>query len=433
MPLLPRPRRRSPILLAALTAVLALSLAACDGGQYPNSVFTSFTEFNRDVGYLFKILIWLGTIVFVLVEALLIYTLWKYRSRPGQKEPVHVHGNTTLEILWTVIPAIILVFIAVPTVRTIFRTQAKARPDALTVEVIGHQWWWEFRYPQYTAAGANGRTDTLVTANELYLPLGRTVNFHLKTADVLHSFWIPQLGGKRDLIANQTNYLWFTPDSTTAEAWNGFCAEYCGSSHANMKFRAFTVTPQEFEGWAAHQLTPAGGAVQAGAPVPGAPVDTTQGAPAAAPAVAQAPATAAPAFASFPRERIGQHNVPNTPPAAVRNDVSLRGDAARGQQEFTMKGCIGCHSVRGNPTAIGIIGPNLSHFATRHTLGAGLYPNDTRHLALWIKNARKMKPGNLMPTLGQGEIDPTTGKVTITPLLTDQQVADIVAYLQSLQ
>ena len=86
--------------------------------------------------------------------------------------------------------------------------------------------------------GANGRVDTLVTANDLYLPIGRTVNFSLKTKDVLHSFWIPQLGGKRDLISNHTNYLWFTPDSTLeTSAWNGFCAEYCCASHADMRFR----------------------------------------------------------------------------------------------------------------------------------------------------------------------------------------------------
>jgi cytochrome c oxidase subunit II len=433
MPVIPRPRRRSTICFAALTAVLAFTLSAC-GGAYPNSVFTSFTEFNRDVGYLFKILIWLGTIVFVFVEALLLYTLWRYRQREGQKAPEHVHGNTTLEILWTVIPAIILVFIAVPTVRTIFRTQAKARPDALTVEVVGHQWWWEFRYPQYTTTGANGRVDTLVTANELYLPLGRTVNFHLKSADVLHSFWIPQLGGKRDLVTNHTNYLWFTPDSTTADAWNGFCAEYCGASHANMKFRAFTVTPQEFEGWVSHQLAPAVAlASQAAGTAPAAPAAGTTAADSAA-VSPMVPATqGGVSFAGFPRERLKPHNIPATPAPAIAYDANLQGDAARGQMSFVTGGCIGCHSVRGNPTAIGIIGPNLSHFAARHTLAAGIYPNDTRHLALWIKNARRMKPGTLMPTLGKGEIDPQTGAVTTTPLLTDQQIADIVAYLQSLQ
>ena len=110
--------------------------------------------------------------------------------------------------------------------------------------MIGHQWWWEFRYPQYG----------VVTANELYLPAGRTVNFQLNSRDVIHSFWAPQLGGKRDVIANRTNYLWYTPDSSLAgSVFNGFCAEYCGSSHANMRFHVYTVAPADFESWAAHQ------------------------------------------------------------------------------------------------------------------------------------------------------------------------------------
>ncbi|MDF1505816.1 cytochrome c oxidase subunit II, partial [Roseisolibacter sp. H3M3-2] len=246
------PRRLAAALLAG-AALLALT--ACDTGQYPNSIFTKHTEFNADVGSLFGRLFFWGTIVFVLVEALLLYVIIKFRRKPGQAEPKHVHGNTTLEVLWTAIPAVILVFIAVPTVRTIFRTQAKARPDALQVEVIGHQWWWEFRYPEYNVS----------TANELYLPTGRTVNFALKTADVLHSFWIPALAGKRDLISNHTNFLWFTPDSALgAQSWNGHCAEYCGASHANMKFRVYTVTPTEFDSWVAGQKAPAAyGAVAA--------------------------------------------------------------------------------------------------------------------------------------------------------------------------
>ena len=127
-------------------------------------------------------------------------------------------------------------------------TQAKAAPDALQVQVIGHQWWWEFKYPQLG----------ITTANELYLPNGRTVNFELKTLDVLHLFWIPQLGGKRDLISNKSNFLWFTPNKDLpSSAFNGFCAEFCGPSHANMKFRVFTVTPAEFDQWAAHQKQPA--------------------------------------------------------------------------------------------------------------------------------------------------------------------------------
>ena len=187
----------------ALTVALAVFLAACGQQNYPESIFHQRTDVNRDVDYLFKILIYAGTAVFIFVEGILVWTLIKFRKRPGQPEPVHVHGNTTLEIAWTVIPLVILILIAIPTIKTIFKTQAVARSDALQVEVIGHQWWWEFRYPQYQ----------VVTANELYLPVGRTVNFTMTSKDVIHSFWIPALSGKRDVIPNHTNYLWFSPDS----------------------------------------------------------------------------------------------------------------------------------------------------------------------------------------------------------------------------
>src|SRR5215212_7316131 len=253
-----RPRR---LLTAALPAVAAVALTACSA-SYPNSIFHRHTEFNRDVSYLFSILIWLGTAVFIFVEAILLYAIFRYRRRSENDRPEHVHGNTTLEILWTAIPALVLAFIAVPTVRTIFKTQAKAKADALQVEVIGHQWWWEFRYPQYK----------VTTANELYLPVGRTVNFTLRTQDVLHSFWVPQMGGKRDLITNHPNYLWFTPDSVGVNAWNGMCVDNCGASHANMRFRSFTVTPEQFAAWAAHQASPAAfGAVAPAAPAGAAP------------------------------------------------------------------------------------------------------------------------------------------------------------------
>src|SRR4029079_5198938 len=247
-------------------------LTACNNSAYPNSIFHSHTEFNREVDGLWKILIILGIIVFVFVETILLYVMFRYRRRSDDDRPEHVHGNTTLEILWTAIPALILVFIAVPTVRTIFRTQAEAQADAPQVEVVGHQWWWESRYPQYK----------ITTANELYLPLGRTVNFTLRTQDVLHSFWIPQMGGKRDLIANHPNYLWFTPDSVGELAWNGFCVEYCGASHANMRFRSFTVTPEEFAAWAAHQASPAAFGAVAPPVAPGAAAPAGVAAPAGA-------------------------------------------------------------------------------------------------------------------------------------------------------
>ncbi|GLC27112.1 cytochrome c oxidase subunit II [Roseisolibacter agri] len=471
------PRRLAATLLAGAALLV---LAACDSGQYPNSIFTKNSEFNADVGSLFNRLFFWGTIVFVLVEALLLYVIIKFRRKPGQAEPKHVHGNTTLEVLWTAIPAVILVFIAVPTVRTIFRTQAKARPDALQVEVIGHQWWWEFRYPEYNVS----------TANELYLPAGRTVNFSLKTADVLHSFWIPALAGKRDLIANHTNFLWFTPDSALgAAAWNGHCAEYCGASHANMKFRTYTVTAAEFDSWVKGQqavavfgATPAPGQsaspatpgdsaaaaatrAQAGAQSAGPKADAgvaalppssaarsqstpTQSAQqplaagaardttAAGLAAVQGPSAATPAY-TYPMDKLPRHIRPSTPIPAdigrISDAVLASGDAARGQKIYSSQSCIGCHYINGNPMSAGKIGPNLTHVGSRNTIGAGLFPNDARNLAYWIKNTRKMKPGVVMPTLGLNEYDPVTKMQVKAGGLTDQQIADIVAYLLALK
>ena len=417
MPRYLRPRRGGAAILAAAAL---LALAACAGGDYPNSTFLPTTEHNRAVTHLWDTMMFWGTVVFVVVEAILVYTIVKYRRRPGGPEPRHVHGNTVMEITWTLAPALILALIAVPTVRTIFQTQAKAPANALQVEVIGHQWWWEFRYPEYG----------VVTANELYLPHGRPVNFALRTADVLHSFWIPALAGKRDLISNRTNHLWFTPDSTGEAAFNGSCNEYCGASHANMKFRVFTVAPANFEVWARHQA--------ANAVFPPPPPDTA--APLVRPAADVADSTpAAPAPAAgwvFPGDKVPPHVVPQTPiPAglAIPEVVIAAGDAQRGFTTYSRSACIGCHKIRGNPSSLGLLGPDLTHVGSRYTIAGGLFPNDPRHLAHWIKNARAMKPGSLMQTLGKGERDPIMNMTVQAGGLTDAEIADITAYLRSLK
>jgi cytochrome c oxidase subunit 2 len=421
--------------VAALTVALALFLAACGQDKYPDSIFHHRTDSNRDVDYLFKILIYAGTGVFIFVEGILVLTLIRFRRRPGQPEPKHVHGNTALEITWTVIPLLILALIAVPTVRTIFKTQAAARSDALQVEVIGHQWWWEFRYPQFTTPGTNGRVDTVVTANELYLPIGRTVNFTLKSRDVIHSFWVPALAGKRDVVSNHTNYLWYTADSSGVNAWNGACVEYCGTSHANMRFKAFTVSEADFNSWIAHQQTTAQGVAPAVAPAaPGAAGQNPAGAPPAGGAPVQ---VAQAGFVSFPRDKMPGYTVPQTPrPAGLAFDDNAlaTGSAASGEKLVTQGICIACHTIRGVPTMVSIMGPNLTHLASRTTIAGGIYPNDARHLARWVKNANAMKPGVTMPTLGLGEYDPVTVKGPVKlGGFTDQQIADIVAYLQSLK
>lgn len=428
-----RPRRWAS---AALLGALVFGLAACSG-PYPNSTFNHTTDFNADIDSLWdKLLIW-GTIVFVGVEAALVWTIFRFRRRPGGATPKQVHGNTALEITWTAIPAVILIFIAIPTVRTIFKTQAKAAPDALQVEVIGHQWWWEFKYPQYG----------ITTANELYLPKGRTVNFQLKTIDVLHSFWIPQLGGKRDLVSNRTNYMWFTPntDLPTA-AYNGFCAEFCGASHANMRFRTFVVEPGEFEQWMAHQKQNAVFPIPVAAPTaPAAGTAAAGGAPvvlAANQQPADSAAVAAPAQVPvwvFPKEKVDgefKHIIPTAKlPVGLAFDEALleKGDAERGRAKYSSSTCIGCHTVKGNPMSLGNIGPNLTHVGTRYTIAGGLYPNDAKHLAYWIKNAQAMKPGAQMPTMGKGLTDPTLKAVVNIGGLTDADIADIVAYLRALK
>ena len=407
----------------ALTAVALLALSGCGFTEYPNSTFNHHTDFNTAIDALFQRLLFWGTIVFVVVEAGLVYTIIKYRKRPGGPKPRPIHGNAALEITWTVIPALILVLIAIPTVRTIFQTQADAPAGALKVQVIGHQWWWEFRYPELG----------VVTANELYVPVGRTVEFELTTKDVLHSFWIPQMGGKRDLITNKTNYLWFTPNADLGtSAWNGFCTEYCGSSHANMKFRLYTVQPDEFDSWAKHQASPAVfSATPAPTVTPVTPVAQVTGADSTAPAQTTGYV--------FPSARLATefpHVIPQTPiPAGLTFDDALlaAGDPARGANEgFMLGGCIGCHAISGVPGAVSEIGPNLTHIASRHTIAGGLYKNDAPTLARWIKNARHMKPGSLMNTIGRGEYDPIL-KTTNTGGLDDRQIADVVAYLLALK
>jgi cytochrome c oxidase subunit 2 len=468
----------------AFFAALAIAAVSCNEA-HPNTTLVPHSDFGREIDFLWDRLLLLGTIVFVLVEAALIFVVIKYRRRDTHATPPQTHGSTPLEITWTLIPAVILVFIAVPTVRTIFITQAQAAPGSLNIDVTGHQWWWEFRYPEYG----------VTTANEIYLPVGRTVNFRLRSADVIHSFWTPQLGGKRDVVTNRTNYLWYTPDTTIASSvWNGFCAEYCGSSHANMRFRVFTVTPEQFTSWVAGQKMPARfGAVGPAAPTtgpvpppleapgvtaPGGPNSPTQAAQAAAHAIAQrssgtgpaggtqpaiprgqnpeanpgaqtgvkgvAPSTtnvasasgAVPAGYIFPREKIPDYAIPHSPiPPGLKFTPGLTGNAQRGLKVFSGAACIGCHSIAGNPAAMGTTGPNLTHIGSRSTIAAGRFPNAAAYLALWIKNARAMKPEVIMPTLGVDEYDPVLkAKVTAaTGGLTDQQIADIVAYLSALK
>jgi len=418
-----------------VVAACLLALAACSGQEYPNTTFTANSDLNVAVNALWDRFLFMATIVFIVVESLLIFTVVRFRAKPGAPMPKQIHGNHKLEIVWTLIPVLILIPLAVPTVKTIFKTQAEAPAGSLQVEVYGHQWWWEFRYPQYG----------VTTANELYLPTGKTVNFTLRTVDVLHSFWTPGLGGKRDLITNKTNHLWYTPNADLAEqVFNGFCTEYCGSSHANMRLRVYTVKPENFESWAAHQKDAADGS-----PALVAAQKTADSLAKKAPvkaAIVPAPAPVMNAGYVFPADKLKPHNIPRTPiPAKITFDDALlaNGSAVAGHDLVTnianigKAPCLTCHVIKGEGAMLNLSdnnakGPNLTHVGTRHTFAGGLFPSNPSNLARWIKNAQVMKPGATMNTFGIGEYSPMM-KAKVTAGLSDKEIADIVAYLMTLK
>ncbi len=185
--------------------------------------------------------------IFVVVQALLVYTVFRYRQRSGQERevPEQIHGNTTLEIGWTVLPVIIVALIAFPTLRTLWALQAPPEEGSLEVKVTGKRWWFEFEYPEYG----------FVTANELHLPTERMADLQLQSDNVIHSFWVPKLSGKRDMVPGRGQHLWFTPEEPGV--YQGQCAELCGASHGLMKFKVFVHTPEDFAAWVESQQQPA--------------------------------------------------------------------------------------------------------------------------------------------------------------------------------
>jgi len=214
--------------------LLPLAVAGCSS---PMSTLNPVADLGWRIGDLFTNFIGWTFFIFLVVEGLLVWVIWSFRDRPGREEPKPVHGHFALEIGWTLIPVMIVIIIAVPTIATIFRTQAAPAPNALVIEVTGRQWWWEVRYPD----------SGVVTANEIVVPVGRPVTLELKSADVIHSFWVPRVGGKRDLIGGKVNRLSFTVD--TPGTYPGQCAEFCGLSHANMRLLLIAESPEAFDRW----------------------------------------------------------------------------------------------------------------------------------------------------------------------------------------
>ena len=322
-----------------LAGVVALASGCTWNG--PQTTLVPVSDFARETLRVYGIVTWATVVIAAVVVSVLSWVLLRYRDRPDAPLPPQTRGHALLEIGWTIAPALVLLVIAIPTIHVVFRTQSAPPTGALEVIVRGRQWWWEFAYPAYQ----------LATANELHLPVGRPAVLRLEGPDVIHSFWIPQLGGKRDVVPGRHNHLSFTPD--TPGTFLGQCAEFCGTSHANMLLRLVVESPDAFERWVASERAPA---VQ---------------------------------------------------PQA--------GPAADGAAAFAASACVGCHTVRG--VSRGVVGPDLTHFGRRATVGAGMLPNTVDNVTAWILDPPRIKPGVKMPALG----------------LTEAQARSIAVYLLSLK
>jgi cytochrome c oxidase subunit 2 len=351
-------RRRAGAL--PFLCVLALVLAGCSPERYPQTALLPLSDFARIGDSVQDQTFYWALAVFILVEGALVYSIFRFRGRPEDPEPSQIHGNTTIEIIWTLIPALILAAIAVPTVKGIFDTN-RTPPGALKIEVIGHQWWWEFRYPD---AG-------ITTANEMYIPAGKTVELLISSADVIHSFWPPRFAGKRDVFPGRETRLWWKADSTGL--YPGQCAEYCGIQHARMAFQVRSVTAGEFDAWIA--------AMKAKGPKP-------------PPAAAAAPAgdSLRTASAGAQVQAAAQDSAAASPAQGA--------EYAAGEKLFMTKGCMGCHSMQAVNAPKGLIGPNLANVGSRSHIAAGWLANTDENLERWIREPQAVKKGVLMPNLG---------------------------------
>jgi cytochrome c oxidase subunit II len=357
---------------ACVLPLLVLVAGACSPGHYPQTALRPLSDFARIGDDIQNNTLYWATGVFVLVEGALLYAIFRFRGRPDDPEPRQVHGNTTIEIIWTVIPALILAAIAVPTVRGIFQTSATPTGDVLKVEVVGHQWWWEFRYPDLN----------LTTANEVHIPVGQTVSLHLGSGDVVHSFWPPRFAGKRDVFPNRETRLWFKAEQ--AGEYPGQCAEFCGIQHARMAFRVRAQTPEEFQAWVAHMQT-LGPKAASVAPAADSSVHT----------------------ASVGARVQGPQQAKSTPQGAAAPDTTAAAPAApsdpayaAGEKLFLAKGCVGCHSLTAVNAPKGMVGPNLANVGARTYIAAGTLKNTDENLAHWIRDPQGIKKGVLMPNLG---------------------------------
>lgn len=248
-----RPSKSSAI-VAPIVLLCVLAVAGCSSSSKHQSTLDPKGKVARDDFHIFNAFFWVAAVIGVLVIAGVVFAAIRFRERPGNENPVQVHGNTTLEISWTIAPALILMVMAVFTVKLIWQ-QVEHPKNAVEITVTGKQWWWEF---QYTNVDAKHQ---VITANELHIPQGRPVFLTLKSDNVIHSFWMPPLTGKRDVVPGRYNHIAFESDKNLATdgkpvTYYGQCAEYCGLSHADMRNVVIVETQHDFDNWYKSQLEP---------------------------------------------------------------------------------------------------------------------------------------------------------------------------------
>jgi cytochrome c oxidase subunit 2 len=376
---------------------------------------------------LFMVTVYVTTFIFIVVGSVLAYAQIKFRAKDEAAEkaepPPQGHGNPLIEIGLIAASVTLLVFIAIPTVRDIWYTHdvpEAEKGNALDVTATGFQWWFKFEYNTEMVKLPSGGEAPLVTANELVVPAGRPVRVHLRTIDVIHSFWIPKLAGKVDMIPNRANFLWFKADR--AGYYYGQCAEYCGESHAIMRFRVIALDQPDYDKWLANQKLPAR-TVAAGA-----------AASSEQPKIQFAnyqinDGHALAGSAEFDANPLAAWHRMQAPEAG--ENAAL---AAQGRKLFQEKTCVSCHTIRGHE-GMGITGPDLTRVGARSTIAAGVLENTPVRLAQWLHDPAHFKPGNKMYYGGymvqEGTGFNATWKQNLT--LNDTEINALVAYLHSLK
>lgn len=369
----------------AATSLALLALPLLTGGWIhgPQSTFDTKGPVARTQLEVFYVTVWVTLAIFVIVASVLAYATLKFRVRKNEgtkpADPHQGHGNPLIELSLIAASIGALVVIAVPTLKAIwysYDVPAEQRANAYEVNARGLQWWFQFEYPSEQIEGVG----QLVTANELVIPAGRPVRVNLRTDDVIHSFWVPKLAGKVDMIPNRGNHMWLQADEP-GYFW-GQCAEYCGESHAVMRFRVIALASDEFAAWLENQKKPARVVESPAADGPKATFasydvqDWKRNAPGWSEKFDENPMMAWTAF-QFPNKG---------------EDAAL---VAKGRALFTQKSCVNCHGIRSHEGA-GTTGPNLTHFGSRTTLAGGLLENTKENLHRWIVEPNEVKPGNKM-------------------------------------